>query len=341
MKKIFLLTLVLSQTNFAQSIFPTDGSNVGIGTLNPTSNLEIRENINTSVPAGQIAPTKSILKFSRNGTTNFSYHENAEFRLGHGGSSVYGSKLDLYINGNSNTNSIPDQHVMTWNYNGNVGLGTTAPRAVLDVAKNAQNGVLTTVFARLPEGDYVGDGTFLGVRGYSTSIINGKSFSIEHSFYNITNSSINFYRGGSTSGGGISFNTDSNKEQMRIDMNGNVGIGTLNPQNKLDVNGTIHSKEVKVDINGWPDFVFKKEYNLPTLEEVENHINENGHLVNIPSEEEALKNGISLGEMNAKLLQKIEELTLYMIEIKKENTQMKNKQSELEKLIIELNNKIK
>ena len=54
---------------------------------------------------------------------------------------------------------------------------------------------------------------------------------------------------------------------------GNVGIGTATPQNKLDVNGTIHSKEVKVDMNGWSDFVFKKDYTLPTLAEVERHIN--------------------------------------------------------------------
>lgn len=98
---------------------------------------------------------------------------------------------------------------------------------------------------------------------------------------------------------------------------GNVGIGITNPANKLDVNGTIHSKEVKVDLLNWPDFVFKKEYQLPTLEEVEKHIAEKGHLENIPSEEEAIKNGVLLGDMNAKLLQKIEELTLYMIDVNK------------------------
>jgi hypothetical protein len=112
--------------------------------------------------------------------------------------------------------------------------------------------------------------------------------------------------------------------------NGNIGIGIINPANKLDVNGTIHSKEVKVDMIGWSDFVFKKEYNLPTLAEVEKHINEKGHLENIPSEEEVLKNGINLGEMNAKLLQKIEELTLYMIDMKKENIEMKERLIKLE-----------
>jgi hypothetical protein len=111
---------------------------------------------------------------------------------------------------------------------------------------------------------------------------------------------------------------------------GSVGIGTTTPDAKLAVNGTIHSKEVKVDLLDWPDYVFKKDYKLPTLEDVEKHINEKGHLENIPSEEEALKNGINLGEMNAKLLQKIEELTLYMIEMKKDNVQMKNRLIKLE-----------
>ena len=88
---------------------------------------------------------------------------------------------------------------------------------------------------------------------------------------------------------------------------------------KLAVEGSIGAREVKVTATGWSDFVFKKEYDLPTLEEVEKHIAEKGHLKDIPSEEEVLKNGINLGEMNSKLLQKIEELTLYMIEMKKEN----------------------
>ncbi len=119
---------------------------------------------------------------------------------------------------------------------------------------------------------------------------------------------------------------------------GNVGIGINNPDSKLAVNGKIHAREVKVDLIGWPDYVFEEEYKLPSLKEVENHIEENGHLPNIPSAKEVEKDGIQLGEMNAKLLQKIEELTLYMIEqnkktelLQKEVALLKQKNEELEK----------
>lgn len=115
-----------------------------------------------------------------------------------------------------------------------------------------------------------------------------------------------------------------------VRMDGNVGIGVSDPTcaldvkgqikgNKLDIMGIIRAKEVKIEATGWSDFVFDKDYKLPTLKEVEDHINKKGTLPDIPSEQEVLKNGIDVGEMQTKLLQKIEELTLYVIELKKEN----------------------
>ena len=113
---------------------------------------------------------------------------------------------------------------------------------------------------------------------------------------------------------------------------GNVGIGTADTKGfKLGVNGKIAAEQVKVALYGnWSDFVFNKEYNLPTLTEVENHIKEKGHLKDIPSAKEIEKNGFYLREMDAKLLQKIEELTLYTIaqekkieKIEKENESLK------------------
>lgn len=108
-----------------------------------------------------------------------------------------------------------------------------------------------------------------------------------------------------TSGSNIFYNT------------GNIGIGVTNPQNKLDVNGTIHAREVKVDLTGWSDFVFHPSYQLKSLTEVEKFIQTNGHLEDIPSAAQVEKEGVNVGEMQAKLLQKIEELTLYIIEQQK------------------------
>lgn len=100
---------------------------------------------------------------------------------------------------------------------------------------------------------------------------------------------------------------------------GNVGIGTNNPKKLLDVAGTIHAQNIEVDLTGWSDFVFDKDYKLPSLEEVEAHIKEYKHLPDIPSQTQVQKEGINIGDIQAKLLQKIEELTLYVIELKKEN----------------------
>jgi hypothetical protein len=127
----------------------------------------------------------------------------------------------------------------------------------------------------------------------------------------------------------LAFGT-KNIERMTITKSGNIGIGTTTPDSKLAVNGKIHTKEVKVDLIGWADFVFEDKYELPTLKEVENHIKEKGHLKDIPSAKDVSKNGIYLGEMNAKLLQKIEELTLYTI---KQEKKIKQQESNLKMLL--------
>lgn len=100
---------------------------------------------------------------------------------------------------------------------------------------------------------------------------------------------------------------------------GNVGIGTDNTQGyKLAVKGSMIAEEVVVKLYAtWPDYVFGKKYNLETLSEVEKFIVENNHLPNVPSEIEVKESGINLGEMDAILLRKIEELTLYTIEQQK------------------------
>ncbi len=105
---------------------------------------------------------------------------------------------------------------------------------------------------------------------------------------------------------------------------GYVGIGTLYPAHELDVNGTIRAKEVLVE-SDWADYVFAKDYKLPALNEVESYIKDNGHLSGVPSAEEVKKTGVEVGTSTAILLQKIEELTLYVIQQQKEIEAMKCK----------------
>lgn len=94
--------------------------------------------------------------------------------------------------------------------------------------------------------------------------------------------------------------------------------------------GLVKATEIKVQPNVWSDFVFAKDYDLPSLEALEAYIHKNKHLPEIPTEVEVIESGINLGEMNAKLLQKIEELTLYLIEEHKQNQLLKQRIEKLE-----------
>lgn len=124
--------------------------------------------------------------------------------------------------------------------------------------------------------------------------------------------------------------------------NGKVAMGTSNYNcascagYRLFVKDGIKTEKVKVEIasaNGWADYVFEKDYKLMPLAELEKQIKEKGHLPNIPSASEVFENGINLGEMDAKLLAKIEELTLYTIDLNKNNDVLEEKTKNQEKLI--------
>ena len=129
---------------------------------------------------------------------------------------------------------------------------------------------------------------------------------------------------------------------MYLRDNGQIGMG-VKPNEftdftesgyRLHVRGGIISEKMKVAIINsadWADYVFEDNYQLIPLEEVQAFIDENGHLPNVPSAENVCKNGIDLGKMDAKLLEKIEELTLYMLAMKKENDILKAKVETLEK----------
>ncbi|MEI9945323.1 MAG: hypothetical protein WDN26_14045 [Chitinophagaceae bacterium] len=222
---------------------------------------------------------------------------------------------------------------------GRVGIGTGGPTAKLTVVASTSNdgiwlsGTATTNIALL---NNVGTGSWNPLSQSGDNLLLWKGSTIDN-----------------VDAGGLVLAPWSNGNNgVRISSFGNVGIGTSpNTNAKLDVNGNIFSNgkivigttdmtkvstyslavngdaifnRVKVELHtSWPDFVFKRSYNLLPLKDLEKYIQLNNHLPEIPTETEVGKNGIDLGEMNAKLLQKIEELTLYVIELKKENEQIK------------------
>ena len=124
---------------------------------------------------------------------------------------------------------------------------------------------------------------------------------------------------------------------FQIRKDGKVGIGISEISNwegtyKLYVKDGIRTEKVKVDVAqtvGWADYVFKPDYKLNTPEYLEDFIKKNGHLPNVPTSDEVKKDGIDLAEMQTKLLEKIEELTLYVIQLNKQNIELKAKYEEL------------
>jgi len=105
-------------------------------------------------------------------------------------------------------------------------------------------------------------------------------------------------------------------ERFRITNVGNVGIGTANPKAKLAVNGDILAKKVKVTVaaTDWPDYVFAPGYQMPSLPQLEQYVHQHSHLPGIPAAAEVEQQGLDLGQSQSRLLQKIEELTLYLID---------------------------
>lgn len=194
--------------------------------------------------------------------------------------------------------------------NGNVGIGTTNPTSRLHI-----DGATTTNVISLAEGS-----TYLGSLGRGATVTG--AWSQYPGILALTYQGRDFAIGGwgktanNWMGAALFINSDS----------GNVGIGTTAPDAKLTVLGNIHSREVKVSVDAGADFVFKEEYKLRPLEDVAAFIRSENHLPDIASAEEMKKNGMELGQMNVKLLQKIEELTLYMIDMKKqlENVEKEN-----------------
>ncbi len=131
---------------------------------------------------------------------------------------------------------------------------------------------------------------------------------------------------------------------MILTTNGNVGIGTNNPQYKLSVNGDIAARKVRVTQNGWADYVFDSSYQLPHLDSVASYIQSNKHLPGIPSVAEINEKGLDIGDIQQKQMQKIEELQLYILQQQKELDTLRQQvklMKELQKEIESLKEKVK
>ena len=134
-------------------------------------------------------------------------------------------------------------------------------------------------------------------------------------------------------------NTSTNKLEVggNTQLDGKLGVGTAPGSNQLAVQGNAAIKgtlfanaiTVTASISPWPDFVFNKKYKSRPLAETESYIRKNGHLPGMPSQKDVSKNGINVGEMQAKMLKTMEEMTLQMIEMKKENSMLAAKNDEL------------
>lgn len=342
---------VLINLSGEPSVWKLNGSNayyndgnVGIGTNNPTEKLQVEGNIRLLNSCGDIKKVKGIYLgwssnygihfqhglFSTDGTASsddVTLNSFGNIRLNFDSNSNGSNKLTIghHTTGLSNT-------LFTILEDGNVGIGIESPSKKLEVGGDIN------FTGNLYQNDQLID--FSSVWNQSGSTI----------YYNVGNVGIGIDNPTMKLdvSGDINYTGDLYKNGQLVNLGsfwnnngtsiyyngGNVGIGAASPIYLFSVKGTIGCDEVVVeDVSGWADFVFEDDYNLMSIEELESFVIENNHLPEIPTTKEVEENGISIGEMNAKLLQKIEELTLYVIELQKTNKEQSHAIDELKALI--------
>jgi hypothetical protein len=264
--------------------------NVGIGTNNPAEKLTI------AAPAGGTATGLRLERGAGGAYWNFNLDGNG---LGFAYNTQAAGQEKLIIASS-----------------GNVGIGTTTPLRRLQVQGASGSSSMTIQEDSL----FVGGNELGGAGGYSGIQVGGTPDGRYGNFIRtVKTGSYGSYWNTALTMSVTRTNTENAiDETVRITSDGNVGIGTTNPTHKLAVNGTIKAKEVIVETTGWSDYVLAKNYKLLPLSEVETHINANGHLPGIPSAAQVAEQGVSVGDMQARLLAKIEELTLHQIAQEKE-----------------------
>ncbi|PXX95167.1 hypothetical protein DF185_22575 [Marinifilum breve] len=319
------------------------GNKVGVGITKPETKLHIK----SSIAPSDIFPPSLHNDYYLNKDYDVLYLQRSSnsligpsvFLKGTNNGNSYSARLALLSAGGANSNlsfltstnnGYKQQEVMRLTYDGNLGIGTTSVDARLKI--NGENSFDASHIANnqdlilLKSPDPGNGGYFSGI---TWQIGSRRRASIvatrEHDDTDFVG--LAFFTQG-TDGPGPMY------ESMRITRSGNLGVGIKNPSEKLHVAGTIRAEEIKVQAQT-ADFVFEDDYHLKDLSEVEEFINTNKHLPDIPSAKQMEENGVGLAEMNKLLLQKVEELTLYVIELRKENlknkTEFESKLSEIEK----------
>jgi hypothetical protein len=304
-------------TTNGSNIYSSNTGNVGIGTTSPISKLNVQSD---------------DLQLQLTGASDV----NKRLRLGYNTTGNYGS-IQALRSGTTydNFNINPD--------GGNVGVGTVAPSAKLHINASLTESAIKIGSPNVQGNINVPIGASTG--GYNLDFYTWRDIQVDQIGARIRAERINSYQPNnalvqsmdlvfSTSTGGIQTELT---EKLRINSTGNVSIGTSDAKGyKLAVNGNILATEIKVQAAPWPDYVFSKNYNLPALQSIEKHIKKEGYLPDMPSAKEVESNGINVGEMNAKLLKKIEELTLYIIDQNKELLNQKDQLNNLKKDNLEL-----
>ena len=233
--------------------------------------------------------------------------------------------------GQSGWPGYPNNSAISVTSGGNVGIGTTAPTTTLQV-----QGTLTMAGGGTPGAliQTESTSTAVGILGASTYPAGASFWAYGQTHASYPGSAYIVSGGTGTSNTGlIEFaNRSSSGYSAKMDIlaNGRVGIGTASPQYLLSVKGTVGAEEFIVTNSGWSDYVFRPGYRLRPLSEVGAYIQANHHLPDIPSEAEVKEKGVSMGEMQSKLLGKVEELTLHMIQQEKENQELRQRIARLE-----------